>query len=77
MTIESMMQSRAVLDAQIEATLIGESINEAFDAKWTLERTILSCTALTLTDVKHQLRILARRAADGADVSADLARLAV
>jgi hypothetical protein len=77
--ISTMMERRAALTAEIDAIptdLTNEQeFKDAFDRKWAVEQTILSCKALTLADRNAQIKILAARAGDGADVADDLARL--
>jgi hypothetical protein len=74
-----MMERRAALTAEIDAIptdLTNEQeFKDAFDRKWAVEQTILSCKALTLADRNAQIKILAARAGDGAEVADDLARL--
>jgi hypothetical protein len=53
-----------------------QAFKHAFDTRWALEETILSCKPLAISDLKAQLRILADRARDGADVEDHLRRLA-
>jgi hypothetical protein len=76
MTIDNLMQDRAALTAQIEAIQPDQSIDETFRRRWQLEEVILGCHAMTIDEIKVQLRILADRARDGADVALDLERLA-
>jgi hypothetical protein len=76
MTITDLMQTRAAIDATIAETPIDVSIEDSFGRKWVVEQAILSCTALTVDDLKAQIKILAGRARDGLDVADELARLA-
>ncbi len=69
------MEGRAALTAEIDAIPLGQSIDEVFQRRWAVEESVLSCKATTIDELKAQLKILAARAADGADVADDLARL--
>jgi hypothetical protein len=79
MTIAKMMKDRAALTAEIDAVPADVSTDkkfrEIYERRWALERVVLSCTTLTLDELRSQLRILAARARDGADVADDLTRL--
>jgi hypothetical protein len=79
MNISTLMQDRAAIDAQIEARPSDLSHEQefkgAFDRKWQIEETILSCRAVTIADRAMQIKILAGRARDGVDVADDLERL--
>jgi len=76
MTIAKLMHHRAAFTAQIEATPIDASIEDAFEHRREIEQAILERKAVTLGELRAQIAILALRAADGADVAEDLARLA-
>jgi hypothetical protein len=76
MTIDSLMKTHTALTAEIHAIPLGQSIDEVFQRRWAIEEEILSRQATTLADRDRQISILAARAADGSDVSLDLARLA-
>jgi hypothetical protein len=53
-----------------------ETFKQVFDDRWSVEQTILTMQAMTLTDLRSQIEILAARSHDGADVADDLERLA-
>jgi hypothetical protein len=80
-SISTMMEDRAAIDAQIEAIPLDlsseQEFKDAFDRKRAVERAVLECQALTLTELKQQIKILAQRARDVGDaVAEELERLA-
>jgi hypothetical protein len=81
MNIDNLMKDRAALTAQLDAVpedlAHEQEFKDAFDRKWTVEQAVLECQALTLSELKQQIKILAQRAYDVGDSVADnLARLA-
>jgi hypothetical protein len=79
--ITAMMERRAEIAAELDAIpedlAHEQEFKDAFDRKWAVEETVLSCKATTLDAIKDQIRILAARAHDLDDgVAEDLDRLA-